>query len=169
MRAILRRGRASIAREFSRALHSLPRSSVCDSDLEMSIDMRATFISLLFLRRLTDRKFSRFLTAPLSDFQSRVKFFREKLLPAQSSQCRDSPPEISRSRETLSPIGCELKEDQHATRRRTRAPARLIWRTTVVHQNRSFGRQSRCRPAAQDREIFLGEMKDLERRTRARL
>src|SRR4029077_19069747 len=41
--AILRRGRFAIAREFSHALHSLPRLSVCDSGRDMSIDMRLTF------------------------------------------------------------------------------------------------------------------------------
>src|SRR4029077_5465944 len=41
--AILRRGRFAIAPEFLHALHSLPRSSVCDSGRDMSIDMRATF------------------------------------------------------------------------------------------------------------------------------
>src|SRR5215510_10390778 len=47
-RAILRQDRFAIAREFSRALHSLPHWSVCDSDLDMSIDMRATFVKLRF-------------------------------------------------------------------------------------------------------------------------
>ena len=61
--AILRRGRFAIAREFSHALHSLPRLSVCDSGRDMSIDMRATFcaspISVLGER---DRKVQRFPT-----------------------------------------------------------------------------------------------------------
>jgi hypothetical protein len=50
-RAIPRRGHAAIAREFSRAPHSLPHLSVCDFGLDMSIDMRVTFARFRFQRR----------------------------------------------------------------------------------------------------------------------
>ena len=51
IRAIPRRGRAAIAREFSRAPRSLPRLSVCDFGLDMSIYMRATFAPRRLRRR----------------------------------------------------------------------------------------------------------------------
>src|SRR4029077_18013887 len=85
--AILRRGRFAIAPEFSPALHSLPRLSVCGSGRDMSIDMRATFCLHRFQRRQRDQKIQLVLTTVPLDGRSLPIFFRESNLRQQSSQC----------------------------------------------------------------------------------
>src|SRR4029077_4132607 len=88
IRAILRQGRFAIAREFSHALHSLPRLSVCDSGRDMSIDMRATFLLHRFQCRRRDQKIQLVLTTIPLDGKSLPIFFRGSNLRQQSSQCR---------------------------------------------------------------------------------
>ncbi len=103
IRAILHRGRFAIAREFSHALHSLPRLSVCDSGRDMSIDMRATFclhrifLQCLFRQRgqkiqLASNNGSVGIAKSLPDISSWVNSSE------QSSQCRERPQEISQVR-----------------------------------------------------------------------
>src|SRR5439155_22463332 len=85
---ILRRGRFAIAREFSHALHSLPRLSVCDSDHDMSIDMRATFWLHRFHGRQRGQKIQLVPTTVPLGAKSLHIFFRGTNLREQSSQCR---------------------------------------------------------------------------------
>src|SRR6266542_3049394 len=86
--AILRRGRFAIAREFSHALHLLPRLSVCDSGRDMSIDMRATFCLHRFQCRRRDQRIQLVPTTVPLDGKSLPIFFRGSNLRQKSSQCR---------------------------------------------------------------------------------
>src|SRR4026207_438746 len=88
IRAILHRGRLAIAREFSHALHSLPRLSVCDSGRDMSIDMRATFCLHRFQCRRRGQKIQLLPTTVPLDGKSPPIFFHGSNLQQQSSLCR---------------------------------------------------------------------------------
>src|SRR4029077_14636954 len=97
IRAILHRGRFAIAREFSHALYSLPRLSVCDSGRDMSIDMRLTFflgqtvVRPLCQRR--DRKTPRVRAKAPRARQSLSLFVHDSMCRGQSSRYRVRPPE----------------------------------------------------------------------------
>src|SRR5262249_45115899 len=99
IRAIPRRGRAAIAREFSRAPRSLPHLSVCDFGPDMSIDMRATFFQLQIIFQLLFQRHDQ-KTQPVQETmaarsKSLLKLFRELDRLVRALQCRELQREIS--------------------------------------------------------------------------